>query len=143
MGTRGPAPKRSEERRRQNKPDVPTAKVSVSGPVTIPSADPKWHKLAKRLYQSLRLSGQARFYEPSDWAAAYVVCENLSRDLGGDEPINAASLASYLKAFGSLGVTEGDRRRIGIEVTRKQPGAAKKKPAAVVAMDDYRKTLGG
>lgn len=155
MGSRGPVPKRSEERRRQNKPETPLDTIEVIGPVKIPPANPKWHAVAKRLYLSLEKSGQAKFYEESDWSAAYLLAESLSRDLkpqvvGYDEekhkvvrayiPLKGASMAAYLKAFAALGVTEGDRRRMGIEVDRKK-GKPELKPVSV--MDDYRDAIGG
>jgi hypothetical protein len=154
MGTRGPVPKRSEERRRQNKPDIPIAKVAATGEVEVPPANPRWHPIARRIYESLRTSGQAKFYEPSDWAAAYLLAEALSRDLKpqpvgvsvitgrivrANVPLRGGSLAAYLKAFAALGVTEGDRRRIGIEIDRKPAP----KLAAVSVMDEYRDALGG
>ena len=155
MGERGPIPKRSEERRRNNKPETPTDHVEIAGPVEIPPANPRWHKVARALYESLAASGQAKFYEPSDWAAAYLLAESLSRDLKPQVvgvvqttgkvvkaylPVKGASLSAYLKAFAALGVSEGDRRRIGIEVNRQteKPGLA---PVSV--MDDYRDALGG
>ena len=155
MAEHGPIPKRSEERRRRNKPDTPQDTVPVSGPVTIPLADSKWHPIAKRIYESLESSGQSVFYEPSDWAAAYLLAESLSRDLkpqmvAFDEvkgkvirayvPVKGASLAAYLKAFAALGVTEGDRRRMGIEIDRKPPEPML---ASVSVMDEYRDALGG
>ena len=153
MGSRGPIPKRDEERRRANKPAVPTDAPEVHGDVTVPEADPEWHPIARRIYDSLRASGQSKFYEPSDWAAAFMVCESLSRDLGdkvvgvtknGDVirdsvPISGASMSSYLKALAALGVTEGDRRRMSIQLRR-----VKDKPVGTVSvMDDYRASLGG
>jgi hypothetical protein len=150
MGAHGPIPKRSEERRRANKPETPIDAVDVAGPVEIPPANPKWHPTAKRIYESLRTSGQAKFYEPSDWSAAYLLAESLSRDLKPQVvafdkvtskviracvPLKGPSLAAYLKGFAALGVTEGDRRRMGIEIDRK-PSAPKL--AGVTVMDDYR-----
>lgn len=156
MGERGPIPKRSEERRRQNKPEKPIDTVPTTGRVRAPAADKEWHPIAKRLYASLKKSGQSKFFEPSDWATAHLICESLSRDLRpqvvgiaektGEAveatiPLKGASLAAYLKAFAALGMTEGDRRRMGIEVKRntQKPGT----PANVTAMDDYRAALGG
>jgi hypothetical protein len=106
------------------------------------------------VYESLRTSGQAKFYEPSDWAAAYLLAEAMSRDLKPQAvgvsiitgkvvratvPLKGGSLAAYLKAFAALGVTEGDRRRIGIEIQRKP----EPKLAPVSVMDEYRDALGG
>ena len=166
MAEHGPIPKRSEERRRQNKPETPIDKVDAVGPVAIPKANAKWHPVAKSIYESLQPSGQAKFYEPSDWSTAYLLAESLSRDLnpqfvGLSEktsvtkdgtrnvetkpvmqrlPLKGASLAAYLKGFAALGVTEGDRRRMGIEIDRKPQ---KPKLAEVTVMDEYRDALGG
>lgn len=155
MAEHGPIPKRSEERRRENKPSTPLDKVDAVGPVAIPKAPTTWHPVAKRIYESLKSSGQSKFYEASDWAAAYLLAESMSRDLkpqmvAFDQekseviracvPLKGASLAAYLKGFAALGVTEGDRRRMGIEIDRKA-----RKPAltAVTVMDEYRDALGG
>ena len=92
----GPPPKRSEARRRRNKDGVEVMKVdlddAIAGEVEIP-APPEpmvdeetgeerggWHPIAEDLYMSLTKSGQALFYEPSDWATAYAMCEALSRE---------------------------------------------------------------
>ena len=154
MGSRGPVPKRDAERRRQNKPETPTDTVNVVGFVAIPPANSRWHPVARHIYESLQSSGQSKFYEASDWAAAYLLAESLSRDLkpqvvGEDAltgkmfracvPLKGASLAAYLKGFAALGVTEGDRRRMGIEIDRK---AKKPALAAVSVMDEYRDALG-
>lgn len=166
MAEHGPIPKRSEERRRQNKPETPLDKVDAVGPVEIPKANAKWHPVAKRIYDSLESSGQAKFYEASDWSTAYMLAESLSRDLnpqfvGLSEknsvtkdgtlttetkpvmqrlPLKGASLAAYLKGFAALGVTEGDRRRMGIEIERKPKTPAL---ALISVMDEYRESLGG
>lgn len=157
MGAHGPLPKRSEERRRNNKPETPLDKVGVVGPVAIPPANQKWHPVAKRVYESLKDSGQAKFYEPSDWAAIYLLAESMSRDLkpqmvAFDEtkgkvirayvPIKAASLAAYLKGFAALGVTEGDRRRMGIEIERERNETSEADPDVAV-LDRYRSRIQG
>ena len=41
-----------------------------------PRAD--WHPTAKRLMKSFRESGQVSFWQASDWALAYSICEDLS-----------------------------------------------------------------
>lgn len=149
MGSRGPIPKRDAERRRRNKPERPITTIVTTAKVTVPAVDKAWHPIAKRLYKSLKSSAQSERYQASDWAAAYLLAESLSRDLnpqvvGISErtgevlystiPLKGASLAAYLKAFAVLGVTEGDRLRLGIEVERQEPV----KPTAVSRMDEYR-----
>jgi len=149
-----PPYKRDCERRRRNKPQVPTDTVVVRGVVQIPPANPKWHLVAKIVWQSLPDSGQAQYYEASDWAVAYMLVENLSRELRpqvvgihpetgkavrAQIPIRGASLSSYIKGFAALLMSEGDRRRVRMEIERDQSVDL----TDVSAMDDYRSALGG
>lgn len=154
MGTRGPVPKRSDQRRRANKPATPSGTISkapAAAVVAAPEIDDEWHPVAKRWYTSLAESGQSRFYEPSDWATAYLIAESISRDLNpqvvgiterGDAvfesiPLKGASLSAYLKAFGNLLTTEGDRRRASVELQRGETVDADE-DASVTALDAYR-----
>lgn len=129
-GAGGPPPKRSDQRRRTNKPAKEPTKAKGAARVPVPRADPKWHPVAKRFFNSLGRSGQAIFYEPSDWAAAYVLAESMSRELAhqpvvvGERvemhavPPKAASVAAWLKGMTALLATEGDRRRAALELQR-------------------------
>lgn len=138
MGSTGPIPKRSEERRRRNRPETPVTAAKVAGKVAVPAADPEWHKYARGLYCSFKKSGQSRFWEPSDWETARVQCHLLSVELRKSKP-SPAMVGSIFSVLARLGVTEGDRRRMGIEINRE----AKPKLAAVSIMDKYRDALGG
>lgn len=144
MGSRGPIPKRSEERRRRNKVDGPELVTAPSGPPTelpdLPDPDPNWHEIATDWYLSLRESGQAAFYEPSDWAVARYVAELMSRALSSDRPPNGQYVAALNSAMSSLLTTEGDRRRARMELERKKPGP---KLAPVKPLDAYRDIAGG
>jgi hypothetical protein len=130
-GAGGPVPKRADQRRRANEPDVPV----VSAPAfkaEPPDADPDWHPVAKRWFESLARSGQAAFYEESDWLTAVVLAESMSREFepqpmmvgkGEDAhfemvklPPKSASISAWIKGFTSLLATEGDRRRARIEL---------------------------
>lgn len=154
MGSRGPIPKRDAERRRCNKPDRPTDTLVSTVRAKAPAPDKDWHPIARRLYVSLKKSAQSQFFQASDWATAYLLAESISRDLspqvvgidprGGTAvietiPLKGASLAAYLKAFAALGMTEGDRRRMRIEI---EPPAAKT-PAGVTEMNEYRRARQG
>jgi hypothetical protein len=153
----GPAPKRDAERRRRNKPDVATTTVDVAGLISedieIPAVDEAWHPVARLWYESLARSGQAVFYEPSDWATAYVLAETLDRDLqpkpvvitdaDGDQrvemhtmPLKGSSLTAILKGMTSLMVTEGDRRRLRIELERER--GKQELPAGVADITQQR-----
>lgn len=144
MGSRGPIPKRSEERRRRNKVDGPELVTAPSGPPAglpdLPDPDPNWHEIATDWYLSLRESGQAAFYEPSDWAVARYVAELMSRALSSDRPPNGQYVAALNSAMSSLLTTEGDRRRARMELERKKPGP---KLAPVKPLDAYRDIAGG
>lgn len=146
----GPVPNRSEDlarpRERKGKDIVPVTK-GVLKPVVIPDADPDWHPIATMLWEGLLASGQADFYQQSDWAFAYSLMEDLTRY---KEPLVNRDGEEYFKRSGQmlqviysamerLLVTEGDRRRVRVELTEPEPESD---PAAVLVMAEYRKGLG-
>ena len=144
MGVTGPIPKRSEERRRRNKGDGPGLVQAAPGPPpglpALPDPDPLWHPIAVDWYLSLRESGQAQFYEPSDWAMARYAAELMSRGLSSDRPPNGQYVSAVDSVMARLLTTEGDRRRARIELERKPSGA---KLASVKPLDAYRDLAGG
>jgi len=159
---RGPIPKRSEERRRRNKdgaevlvvnlddtlaeeveipaPPMRTHEVDKETGEEVELAEPEyeWHPTALEWYLSLTRSGQAIFYEQSDWATAYLLAEQLHRNLeprpvqiGEDSegqpvfkwmpmPMPGTTLSAMLKGMAALMTTEGERRRLRIELDRKR-----------------------
>lgn len=143
MGSRGPVPKHSSERRRRNKPEGPevTAVSVEGGAVEQPPASEEWHEIARDWYRSLAESGQARFYQPSDWQTARYVAEAMSRNLSAGR-FSAQLFAAVSSAMTELLTTEGARRRARLEIERQGSGEDRK-PAGVTALDDYRDALGG
>ena len=138
MGQHGPIPKRSDQRRRKNKPETPLTKAASSGKTCGPplAAGGKHTAAAKRFYASLRTSGQAQFYEPSDWAyAADIICTAI--DAYVKKP-QAAMLASLTQAMTPLLITEGDRRRARLELERAAPEEV---TADAANIDEYRRRL--
>src|SRR5580704_1602062 len=111
----GPVPKRSDARRRRNKPvgAVPVKAVS-SAPAALKWPEPTRGRpvAARRWYGSLRRSGQAQFYEASDVALAQIGAELVTRAL---EDSNAAMAAAALKVMDELLTSEGARRRARVE----------------------------
>lgn len=136
-----------------------SSSAADAGSAKMPAADPKWHRIAKRWYLSLGESGQSDFYEASDWALAQIVAESISRDLkpqvvGVNEetgqpvmaviPMKGASLAAYLKSMTALMVSEGDRRRAGIELKRVAPESAEpEEPSNVMSMERFKARAAG
>ena len=133
----GPPPQRSDQRRRRNKVEIDRAPVST-GTVYGPDA-PEWMSpgLARDWYESLRTSGQAVFYTDSDWTAALVIARAIERF---DERPSAHMLTAILSGFGSLAATEGDRRRLRIELERQQ-GPDVDEQAGVTAIDEWQRRL--
>jgi hypothetical protein len=148
-GIRGPVPKRTAQRRRVNKPEIPVetappnlaATPSPRGTWKVPLAAGEWHQVAKDWYQSLKKSGQSAWFQPSDWMEAYVAAEVLSRMLEADK-LSAMLYASWAGHTSRLLVTEGDRRRVRIELERAQQKDPDKE-AGVASMKAWRDKLAG
>jgi hypothetical protein len=146
MGAHGPIPKRSEERRRRNKDDGPELIQAPAGQPKglpdLPEPSPLWDPIATDWYLSLRQSGQAAFYEPSDWAVARYAAELMSRVLDCSERgPNGQLVAALNSVMSSLLTTEGDRRRARMELERKP--ADKQVSASLFLVADYRSSIGG
>lgn len=146
MGVRGPAPKRKEDlkghrsRAELEGDDVTTVTVVAPGAVGAPrpSAHKDWHPIVKRLWKAMGESAQSALYQETDWAYAKVLMGELSQY---KETLkrNSQHLSSIASGLSTLMVTEGDRRRLGIEVTKrptpvKPPPAHKDWPADVKAL---------
>jgi len=131
----GPVPKRAEERRRRNV--VPGLTKGQAGPRPVPPGVPAgWHQIARRWYNSLKTSGQSEFYEASDWAAAQLIGEAMSRWLQGtsDDKMPAQLFAAIMQGMSELLTTEGARRRMKLELQR----VPEVKPASLAIMEQYR-----
>ncbi|ASN69179.1 hypothetical protein 7S3_1 [uncultured Caudovirales phage] len=132
----GPVPKRSAERRRRNKTGVTSAVVGSIGGSVQPAGDPRWHSIAAALWEALGESGQAQFYEPSDWAFAFSLMDDLSYYKSAERR-SGQMLQSIYSAFERLLVTEGDRRRARLELERADSAPVDDENVAI--MDDYRR----
>lgn len=146
----GPVPSRENElarpRERKGSGQVSVTK-GESRPVRIPHADPDWHPIARMLWDSLKKSGQADFYEQSDWAFAFSLCDDLSmykkplvtKDGVEYHKRSGQMLQTIYSAMERLLVTEGDRRRVRIELH--DPEEDDGQAAEVAVLDEYRSML--
>jgi hypothetical protein len=135
----GPVPKRTAERRRRNKPDVPiVTAASESAGAPMPDPDPAWHPIARNMYVSLSKSGAEQFMEPSDWTMAQWATEWAHRQLVSSKPSAVMNQLVY-QVFSDLMATEGARRRLRIELERGLPEA----DPAVPIMARYHLIAGG
>lgn len=135
----GPMPKRSEARSRRNKPENEGG-VSLSKGERVafrpPPVDRSWHPRAKQWYRSLSRSGMRDYYELSDYETARILCDALTKYY---EHPTAMMLATILQGMTALGVTEGERRRMRIEL---ESPKELETPASVTALHIYREQLG-
>ncbi|MFY1688168.1 hypothetical protein [Plantactinospora sp. WMMB782] len=151
MGQRGPVPNRSDDlarpRERKGGDTQPVTKGKAR-PIFWPEPDPDWHPIALMLWESCQISGQADFYQQSDIALLYSLCEDLSHyktstyvDKDGVERTAKRSgqmLQTIYSSFERLLIAEGDRRRVRLELDEEEQG----EDASVTVMDDYKRGLG-
>ncbi|MCD7100460.1 phage terminase small subunit [Pseudoclavibacter sp. 13-3] len=136
MGTRGPVPKRTEDRQRRNEPEIAVRKAKGARGVRPPIANKAWHPLAKRLWTAMKVSGQAKFYEPSDWAFAYSLMDDLTYYKTASKRSGQMLTAIY-QAMSALLLTEADRRRVAIELERPEEATAEDSEK-VARMSEWR-----
>lgn len=139
MGAHGPMPKRSEERTRRNKPENEGGITLSKGervPYKVPPVDTKWHPRAKQWYRSLSRSGMREYYELSDYETARILCDALTEYY---KRPSAMMLATIMQGMTALGTTEGERRRMRIEL---EDPKVLETPASVTALNQYRAQLG-
>ena len=141
MGERGPVPARDDDLARpraRRGGDVQDVTVGELRPAIIPEPDAAWHPIARQLWDSLRTSGQTDFYQSSDWAIAFSLCDDISYYKRSSKRSGQMLTAIY-SAMSSLLVTEGDRRRVRVELRRPEPSG---ESASVTAIADYKRRLG-
>lgn len=140
---RGPVPKRSDQRRRRNKPgaDAPAVVVAMGQQVVKPpTEDRAWHPYAKQWFRSLKRSGQAQFYQESDWQEARLVAWLITQELSSPTGARAGMMDTIFSRADALMTTEGARRRLRVElITPKVTDEAKE--ATVSIMEQYRADL--
>ena len=141
MGSRGPVPKRSSQRRRVNKPEIEVETAASPSTVVAPEPDADWHPIARMWFESHGRSGQSVWFQPSDWAEAFFLAEVMSEALFAGS-INGPKLSAILGGSSRLMTTEGDRRRLRIELERPNQADADE-DAAVAKLDDYRSRFSG
>ncbi|MFD6636757.1 hypothetical protein ACFWDN_13180 [Micromonospora chalcea] len=140
MGLRGPVPNREDDlaRPRERKGgDVQSVTKGEARPTKVPNADRDWHPIARKLWDSVKESGQTDFYQQSDWAILYSLCDDLSHFKKSSKRSSQMAQVIY-SSLGNLLVTEGDRRRVRIELSEPEE---EQKPAAVLAIADYQNLL--
>ena len=131
---RGPVPKRSDQRRRRNKPEA------AAPAVVVPTEDRAWHPYAKDWLRALKRSGQAQFYQESDWREAKLVAWLITQELSSPTGARAGMMDVIFSRADALMTTEGARRRLRVELTTPKI-VDEAKEATVSIMEQYRADL--
>jgi hypothetical protein len=90
-----------------------TSGMAADKDLPIPQADKAWHPKARSWYNSLKLSGQSEFWEPSDWMTAVAAADAYNVFL---RTHNASILAQFVRLSERLGATLSDRKKSRIEL---------------------------
>jgi len=108
-----------------------------AGKPIVPEPSGEWHPVAQGIYKSLQMSGMAQWYETSDWALAWVMCETLHRLYAFG--FSAGLLGEFNEMSSRLLMAEGDRRRARIELIR--AGGDVDEDESETNLKDIRKAL--
>lgn len=151
MGVRGPIPDREDNlaRPRDRKGnDEQAAKRGQLQPIAIDwQPDPEWSDATLNVWNSASASGMADFYQDTDYAELWFICDEL--DNYTKPKVNTKTGEFYRKqspemvkalltGLSNLGFTEGDRRRIRIELDAPEPA---QQSASVTALHLYQGAL--
>lgn len=98
----------------------------------IPQANPQWMPEARSWFNSLSLSGQADFYEASDWATAVAAAKSFDIFL---RTHNASIFASFVRLSERLAVTIVDRQKSRIILGEPEPADADEDAADAVVVE--------
>ena len=136
----GPAPKRSDQRRRRNATAGEERMAAATPGEAIPADPPdagEWSYGITQWYESLANSGQSAWYSATDWSSAWLMAETMNSELA-EGPLKAATVANWLKLNAALLATEGDRRRAAVELRLPEPEQG---PADVTDIQSWRQNL--
>lgn len=86
--------------------------------------DPDWHPIARMIWDGAISSGQADWYQNSDLAVLYSICEDMSMYKDSKYKRSGQMLQTIMSTLGDLMMTEGDRRRVRLELQRPQEAEA-------------------
>lgn len=117
---------------------VEIEKVPVNGDAVVwPPPDPGWCDIAARWYTAHQAE-DAPYRSSTDVASLFMWATVIDRAFRSPR-LSGQLLAVVRGAEAAHGCTEGDRRRLHIELTR----AEKEVPHSVLQLASYRRSLGG
>ncbi|MDO3076113.1 hypothetical protein P5W04_21060 [Mycobacteroides abscessus subsp. abscessus] len=109
------------------------------------------HPFVVEFYESIRQSAQSNYYEPSDWQFARLTMYALNEELnavyqsgdnkGKKKPLGVMKLQVINQMMSTLLLTEGDRRRVRMEIERNAAPTAEGGKVLTMA-DHFKQVLG-
>lgn len=140
MAGKGPIPARSTERTRRNKTGEDGIELKKGTALeykwTPPGED--WPDFIARYYSSFQKSGMQAYFQQTDIEQLWLSCQMMADQFKTGRP-SAMMIGEALKLLEGLGATEGERRRmkIELEVEREDDSAEEDaKMAAVTSITD-------
>lgn len=111
------------------------SKGTLELPKPLGPEPPVWMDgYARKVYEAFRHSGQAVYFAPSDWVTLALICRHIMASM---RKPSAMMLSAILSGLASLGATEGDRRRIKIELTSEEGERSPEENAAAADIGDF------
>lgn len=104
------------ERKRKERGSTVTKGTSI--PATMPNPDDAWCSTARLVWDSMTESGGAAYYESSDYAVLYMACDQIDHLYQQGARRSPEYLRVIMQTLGTLLATEGDRRKLRIELER-------------------------
>jgi hypothetical protein len=113
----------------------------TSGNITKPDPDEDWCKVARMMWDAGMESGATEFYESTDYAALYLLCDQIdylyrTNKAGEAKPRSPEMFKAIMTGLGNLLVTEGDRRKLRVELTKPDPDEGAPLAAVASLFDD-------
>lgn len=140
MGDRGPSGKRSDMKNgHRTKAELgEITKGSAGAEIVWFDAPADWQELTRYMYEGIQVSGETKYFEQSDVVAVRYLLENVDISIrpyekmsdgktvldDSGKPImvvpkpNSNLVSAIMSGLGNLGLTEGDRRRMKMELVR-------------------------
>ena len=121
MGVRGPAGKREEDRlghAHEAAGANPVTKVGFEATLVPPAPNPEWVDIALSAYQAFLDSPLNAYYAQTDLVYGWMTAQAIHQAV--KSPTSTKTLAAESMMRSAL-FNEADRRRIRIELTRKEP----------------------
>lgn len=110
------------ERKRKERGSTVTRGASI--PANIPEPDVDWCHAARQIWDAMLESGGCAYFESSDYAVLYMICDQIDHLYQQGGRRSPEHLRVIMQTLGTLLATEGDRRKLRIELEKSDQSEA-------------------